>query len=92
VAQVIMARPRRPAVKAAHDLAAWAEDPPRPVKDVVATYRRWLDNERDLACVEPMPGEGPPATVTRLRPASAEEQRLERQRRRLAIAAGEGEA
>lgn len=56
--RVMMARPRKPFVKAAHDFASWAADPPRPIKDVVASYRRWLDNERDLQAVERLlPGE-----------------------------------
>lgn len=50
--QVIMARPRKPLVKAAHDFAAWAADPPRPIADVVASYRNWLDRERDLQTFE----------------------------------------
>lgn len=50
--RTIMARPRKPLVKAAHDFAAWAADPPRPILDVVASYRRWLDNERDLQATE----------------------------------------
>jgi hypothetical protein len=54
--RVIMARDRKPLVKAAHDFAAWAADPPRPIRDVVASYRRWLDNERDLQTVERLQG------------------------------------
>lgn len=53
--QTIMARPRKPLVKAARDFAAWAADPPRPIRDVVASYRRWLDNERDLQTIERLP-------------------------------------
>lgn len=57
--RVLMARPRKPLVRAAHDFGAWAADPPRPIRDVVASYRRWLDNERDLQAVERLPGEAP---------------------------------
>ena len=86
--QIIMARPRRPLIQAAHDFAAWAATAP-PRKDVVAGYRNWLDKLPDLAAIEPLPGEGPtvngvPAGVTPLRqPRTAEERRMERQRRRL---------
>jgi hypothetical protein len=53
VARVIEPRPRKPLVKAAHDLAAWAADR-RDLRDVVATYRNWLDNPRTptLAALE----------------------------------------
>ena len=59
--RVIMARPRKPLVKAAHDLAAWAAD--HPVTDVVATYRNWLDNARtpNLAATERLDANGMPA-------------------------------
>lgn len=45
VARVLEARPRKPLVKAAHDLAAWAADR-GDLRDVVATYRNWLENPR----------------------------------------------
>lgn len=53
VARVIEPRPRKPLVKAAHDLAAWAADR-RDLRDIVATYRNWLDNPRTptLAALE----------------------------------------
>lgn len=57
VGRVIMARPHKPLVKSAHDFAAWAADPPRPIRDVVASYRTWLDRERDLQGVEPVKGQ-----------------------------------
>lgn len=54
LARVMMApeRRRKPFVKAAHDFAAWAVDPPRAIKDVVATYRTWLDREKSLQAIE----------------------------------------
>lgn len=54
LARVMMApeRRRKPFVKAAHDFAAWAVDPPRPIKDVVASYRTWLDREKNLQAIE----------------------------------------
>ena len=72
VARVMMARPRKPLVRAAYDVAAWIEShPEREVRDVVARYRRWLDGEPNLAALEPLPGEAPmppkrAANVTRL--------------------------
>lgn len=48
LARVMMGRPRKPFVKSAHDFAAWAVDPGRSLRDVVASYRTWLDRERDL--------------------------------------------
>lgn len=51
-------RRRKPFVKLAHDFASWAADPPRPIRDVVASYRTWLDRERDLQAVERLPGGG----------------------------------
>lgn len=45
-------RRHKPFVKAAHDFATWAADPPRPIKDVVASYRTWIDRERDLQAIE----------------------------------------
>lgn len=50
--RVMMGRPRKPFVKAAHDFAAWAADPPRPIRDVVASYRRWIEQEKDLQTTE----------------------------------------
>lgn len=63
VGRVLMAHRRKPLVRAAHALAVWAVDPPRPVRDVVATYRTFLERERDLAAVEPLDGEGRPTDV-----------------------------
>lgn len=54
--RMMMGRPHKPFVKSAHDFAAWAADPPRPIRDAVASYRTWLDNERDLQTTEKLPG------------------------------------
>lgn len=96
VARVCMGYPRHPLVQTAHDFASWAADPPRPIKDVVGSYRTWIKRERPLAATERLNGEAPaqpPAAVVPLRRgASAEERRLERQRRRFATAAAGQEA
>lgn len=89
LAYVLMARPRRPLVKTAYDLASSGRRP----RDVVATYRNWLDREEDLAAVERLPGEGPaalPGNVTPLRGGrrDAEAERRARQARRAEIARG----
>lgn len=62
--RMMMGRPRKPFVKAAHDFAAWAEDPPRQIRDVLGTYRRWLDNESDLEGGEKLDEDGHPAGMT----------------------------
>lgn len=62
VGLAIMAYPRRPLVEAAHDLAGWAVDAKRPIKDVVATYRTFLKRERDRASIERLAGDGTPTT------------------------------
>lgn len=61
VGRAIMARPRHPLVATAHDLAGWAVDSKRPVKDVVATYRTFLGRERELAATEHLANDGTPA-------------------------------
>lgn len=61
VAKTIMTRPRRPLVRTAHSLEVWAVDPPRPIQDVVGTYRTFLDRERDLAGLERLDEQGNPA-------------------------------
>lgn len=63
VGLVIMAFPRRPLVATAHELARWAVDPPRPIKDVAATYRTFLKGERDLAAVERLADDGTPTSA-----------------------------
>jgi hypothetical protein len=60
LARTMMGRPRKPFVRAAHDFSAWAADPPRPIRDVVASYRTWLDREHDLADVERIGAAVPP--------------------------------
>jgi hypothetical protein len=87
---VMMARPTHPLVRAAHDYAAWADAPSKRPRDVVAGYRNWLDKCDPLASTEPLPGQQPVhqpgSNVTRLRP---QNERQERQQRRLAIAQGD---
>jgi hypothetical protein len=56
------ARRHKPFVKAAYDFASWAAAPPRPIKDVVASYRTWIDRCEDLAGVERITP-GPPSTT-----------------------------
>lgn len=60
LAHVIMARPKHPLVRSAHDFAAWAMTAP-PRRDVVSGYRNWLDKCSPLASTERMPGEDAPA-------------------------------
>lgn len=84
VARTIMARPRKPIVKAAHDFAAYfleGRGAGKPQKDVVAGYRNWLDREGNLAVTEALPGQEV-ATVTPIngRPLSAREKRQEESR------------
>lgn len=60
VARTIMARPRRPLIRSAHDFCAYflnGRGAHRPQRDVVSAYRNWLDREFDLQSVEPMPGQ-----------------------------------
>lgn len=96
LARVIMGRPRKPLVKAAHDFAAWATTS-RKLRDVTAAYRNWLDRESDLAGPEQLPGtaparpngHGPPGRP----PSEREERRAERDRVTLArVAAMQGAA
>lgn len=57
VCLVIMGNPGRRYVEEAHALAAWAQSPPRPIKDVVGTYRTWLNRANIFAGVEPLKAE-----------------------------------
>jgi hypothetical protein len=63
VGVVIMHHPRHPLVKAAHALASWAVDPPRPIKDVVSTYETFLNRETELAATERLAEDGTVATT-----------------------------
>lgn len=54
---VIMARPRYPIVRAAHDCVAYFIERKPPRKDVVATYRNWLDRCDQLAATEQLPSD-----------------------------------
>lgn len=60
VGRAVMARPRHPLVAVAHELAGWAADPPRPITDIVATYRTFLKNAKELASVERLAADGTP--------------------------------
>jgi DNA-binding transcriptional ArsR family regulator len=60
VGLAIMAHPRAPLVATAHELAAWAVDPPRPIVDVARTYRTFLARTRDLAAIEQLDDSGVP--------------------------------
>lgn len=81
VGQAVMAHPRHPLVATAHAVAIWAVDPPRPIRDVVATYRTFLERERELASPEQLAGDGTPSSaprstpdgVTQLRPRTVSE-------------------
>jgi DNA-binding Lrp family transcriptional regulator len=70
VALTIMGNPGRRYVSEAHAFAAWAQAPPRPVKDVVGSYRTWLKRAEQFAGVEPLSEASPnglPANVAPLR-------------------------
>lgn len=64
VGRVVMNHPRRPLVKVAQALEVWAIDPPRPILDVVATYRTFLERERDLEATEALAPDGVPLNGT----------------------------
>lgn len=72
LANVLMGRPHKPLVRAAHDCAGYWDGKASGPKDVVAAYRNWLDRTDDLAGVEPvgangLPGRsGPTGGVTHL--------------------------
>ncbi len=63
VALVVMAHPRHALVATAHDLAAWAVDAKRPIKDVVATYSTFLKRDGELAARERLAEDGTPCTA-----------------------------
>lgn len=65
VALVVMGHPHHPLVRTAQALETWAVDPARPIKDVVATYRRFLEGASELATIEPLRGDAPTATARR---------------------------
>lgn len=71
LAQVLMARPHKPLVRAAHDFAGWADGKAQRRKDVVAGYRNWLDRTDDLAAVEPLGDDGRPAAALAAVPVKA---------------------
>jgi hypothetical protein len=52
VALAMMGSPGRRYVQIAYDLAGWAQDPPRPIKDVVGSYRTFLRREPEHAGIE----------------------------------------
>jgi hypothetical protein len=60
LSRTMMRQPRKGFVKEAYSLASWAVDPPRPIKDVLGTYRTWLDKSVDLADIERLDGTGHP--------------------------------
>jgi hypothetical protein len=61
VGHAIMGEPGRHYVAEAHALAAWAQAPPRPIRDVVGTYRTWLQRAQAYAGIESM---GAPVAAT----------------------------
>lgn len=63
LASVVMARPRKPLVRSAHDFAAWADGRAQRQRDVVASYRNWLDRTDDMATVERLSEQGVPASA-----------------------------
>lgn len=88
--RMMMGRPRKPFVRAAHDFASWATDPGRPIRDVVASYRTWLDRTPDLAGPERLddagvPTASPPPSSSRRRTVSDPESDATRARREAAF-------
>lgn len=69
VGKAIATHPRHPLVGVAHELDGWAVDPPRPIRDVVATYRTFLDRRRELAAAEALADDGTPTNAPRGAPA-----------------------
>lgn len=65
VGLAVMAFPRRPLVATAHELAGWAVDPPRVIRNAAQTYRTFLGKTRDLAATERLAGDGTPSTEPR---------------------------
>jgi hypothetical protein len=65
LSRTMMRQPRKGFVKEAYSLASWAVDPPRPIKDVLGTYRTWLDKSVDLADIERLDGTGHPVNGNR---------------------------
>lgn len=59
VGLVMMGHPGRRYVEEAHALAAWAQAPPTPIKDVVGRYRTWLGRANTYAGTENL---GAPST------------------------------
>lgn len=57
VGLAIMGNPQRAYVKEAFALASWAQAPPRPIRDVVGTYRTWLGRSERIAGVEHIDGQ-----------------------------------
>jgi hypothetical protein len=75
LANVMMGRPRKPFVRAAHDFVAWADGKAQRRQDVLAGYRNWLDRTDDLAATEQL---GDDSRTVSLSPAEERRQRRER--------------
>jgi biotin operon repressor len=60
VGRAVMQHPRHPLVKVANAFELWAVSPPRPIKDVVATYRTFLEREHELQSTERLAADGIP--------------------------------
>jgi hypothetical protein len=90
VCLAMQSRPRKAFVRVAYDLASWAQNPPRPVRDVVGTYRTFLDREPDVAVPLGVAASAG-GQVVRMGPRLSErEARLQRQERRMQEARAEG--
>lgn len=96
VGLAMLGHPGRRYVEIAHDLASWAQAPPRPIVDVTATYRTFLKREPQRAGVEPLglavAASAPPSSqlaLVRGGRRDPEAERMARQARRAAIARGE---
>lgn len=61
LALLMMRNPNLPFVATAHELNVWAVDPPRPIKDVLRTYRTFLARATPLEVPEKLAEDGTPA-------------------------------
>lgn len=68
VGRSMLANPERPYVRAALDMAAWASGNSRRLRDVPATYRKWLERVDPIEGVEQLDEQGRPAGASGARP------------------------
>lgn len=84
--RLVLANRNKPLVAVAHELSVWSVDPPRPIKDVVATYATFLGKARTLQGVERLADDGAPSNVLQHRRPDKRTVRDEQRERWLAAA------